>query len=199
MNQKTNDRDKTYVVIGASNHSEKKRSENDFYATPPLATRKLLQLEEFSPTIYEPCCGMNHIANEFRKAGYVVETSDIVDMIGDGSVEIKDFLKNETMYDMDIVTNPPYKHAKEFVEKCLESVSNGHKVAMFLKLSFLEGKARKSMFAKYPPKTIYVSSERLGCSETGEFNEDGNTGSAIAYAWYIWEKGYVGDTILKWF
>ena len=24
-------------------------------------------------------------------------------------------------------------------------------------------------------------------------------GSAVAYAWYIWEKGYKGETILKWF
>ena len=24
-------------------------------------------------------------------------------------------------------------------------------------------------------------------------------GSAVAYAWYIWEKGYKGDTVLKWF
>jgi len=24
-------------------------------------------------------------------------------------------------------------------------------------------------------------------------------GSATAYGWYIWEKGYKGDTIIKWF
>jgi len=23
-------------------------------------------------------------------------------------------------------------------------------------------------------------------------------GSAVAYAWFIWEKGYKGDTIVKW-
>jgi len=24
-------------------------------------------------------------------------------------------------------------------------------------------------------------------------------GGAIAYAWFVWEKGYKGDTVLKWF
>jgi hypothetical protein len=24
-------------------------------------------------------------------------------------------------------------------------------------------------------------------------------GSAVAYAWYVWEKGFNGDTIVKWF
>ena len=23
-------------------------------------------------------------------------------------------------------------------------------------------------------------------------------GSALAYAWYEWEKGYTGDTVIKW-
>lgn len=188
-----------YNTLGASNHTDKERSKNDFYATPPLAVKKLLELEKFSDTIWEPACGMNHIAYEFLNAGYNVRTSDIVDMIGNGTVIIEDFLKNEVVRDMDIVTNPPYKYATEFVEKAMESITDGHKVAMFLKLQFLEGKKRKALFEKYPPKTIYVASSRFGCSETGEFDETGNTGSAIAYCWYIWEKGYKGDTILKWF
>lgn len=70
---------------------------------------------------------------------------------------------------------------------------------MFLKLMFLETKKRKELFEKYPPKYVYVSSSRLGCSQTGEFNSDGNIGSTVAYCWYIWEKGYTGDTILRWF
>jgi len=26
-----------------------------------------------------------------------------------------------------------------------------------------------------------------------------NGGSAVAYAWYVWEKGHNGDTTVKWF
>ena len=25
------------------------------------------------------------------------------------------------------------------------------------------------------------------------------TGGALTFCWYIWEKGYKGDTIIKWF
>ena len=67
---------------------------------------------------------------------------------------------------------------------------------MFLKLQFLEGKARKSLFKKYPPKVVYVSSARLLCAKNGEFEK--YPSSAVAYAWFVWEKGFTGDPIIKW-
>jgi len=67
---------------------------------------------------------------------------------------------------------------------------------MFLKLQFLEGKARKELFAKHPPITVYVSSSRLLCAKNGDFESAG--GSAVAYCWYIWEKGFADETTLKW-
>ena len=51
-------------------------------------------------------------------------------------------------------------------------------------------------FKKYPPKTIYVFSGRIPCAKNGDF--DKYPSSAIAYAWFVWEKGYQGDTIVKW-
>lgn len=72
----------------------------------------------------------------------------------------------------------------------------GRKVAMFLKLQFLEGKSRKQFFLENPPKAIYVSSSRLICAINGEF--DKISSSAVAYAWFVWEKGFTGDPIIKW-
>ena len=76
---------------------------------------------------------------------------------------------------------------------------------MFLKLQFLEGKERKEFFLKNPPKTVYVSSSRIVCAINGEFEKlNEKTGkiermtSAAAYAWFVWEKGYKGDTVVKW-
>ena len=66
---------------------------------------------------------------------------------------------------------------------------------MFLKLQFLEGKERKKLFLSQPPKTVYVSSSRIECGMNGEFKKT----SAVAYCWYIWEKGYKGATEIKWF
>lgn len=188
-----------FNTLGASNHTEEERSKNDFYATPPLAVRKSLQLEQFDENIWEPACGMNHITNVLRQHGYKVRTSDIVNMTGEPDIELLDIFTYNGTFDGDIISNPPYSLWKEFTEKCLEIVPEGHKVAMFLKLQFLESKKRYDLFKKYPPKVIYVSINRLGCSKTGQFNEDDNCSSAICYCWYIWEKGYTGDTIIKWF
>lgn len=102
-----------------------------------------------------------------------------------------------TDFQGDIITNPPYKYALEFAVKALETVRKGGKVALFLKLLFLEGKKRKEFFKKYPPKRIYVSSSRITCAKNGDF-EKYDDGGAIAYAWYIWQKGYKGDTVIKW-
>ena len=89
--------------------------------------------------------------------------------------------------------------ATQFVKHSLDLAQDGVKVAMFLKIQFLEGKERKKLFTEYPPKTIYVSSSRLLCAKNGEFEKmKAGGGSAVAYAWYVWEKGYKGDTIIKW-
>ena len=98
------------------------------------------------------------------------------------------------------MTNPPYKFAKEFVLKSLETVADGRKVYMFLKLTFLEGKSRfNELFSKYPPKNIYVFSERVMCAKNGDFETmKTGGGSAVAYAWYVWEKGYQGKTTIEW-
>ena len=103
------------------------------------------------------------------------------------------------MFNGDIITNPPYKHAQRFIEKALELIPAGNKVAMFLKVQFLEGKARKKLFTKHPPKTIYVSSSRLLCAKNAEFERmKKGGGSAVAYAWFIWERGFNGKPIIRW-
>ena len=100
---------------------------------------------------------------------------------------------------MDIITNPPYRYAKEFVEHALDIVGDGRKVAMFLKLTFLESKSRRALFEKYPPKRIWVFSERVQCAKNGDFETyKQGVGTAVAYAWYIWEKGYRGETTVGW-
>lgn len=189
----------TYVTLGASNHSEDIRSSNDFYATPPVAVQHLLEIESFNKNIWEPGCGMNHIVEILEQAGYNVKRSDIVQMVEDDKFEQIDFLTTTGTWDGDIVTNPPFKLATEFVAKALDLVKPGAKVAMFLKLQFLEGTKRYSaLFEDNPPKRIWVSTHRYGCTKDGYFNEKGNAPSAICYCWFIWEKGFKGDPIVKW-
>lgn len=186
-----------YATIGASNHSVSDRGVDDYYATDPKALEALLQFEVFHEKVWEPACGGGHLSCVLEAHGYSVRNSDIVDRIGDGSVELLDFIEGDTgLWAGDIVTNPPYSFAQQFVEKALSTVVDGSKVAMFLKLTFLEGKKRKSLFAKHPPKRVYVFSSRVTCAKGGDFCS--TQSSAVAYAWFIWEKGYSMDTIVRW-
>lgn len=138
-----------FANIGATNHSTGEREKNDYYATEPKAAELLCDLETFSKNIWECACGEGHMAEVFKTRGYNVIASDLIER-GYGTSGV-DFLKWDMPFDGDIITNPPYKYAKEFVEHALSLIPDGRKVAMFLKVQFLEGKARKKMFEESPP------------------------------------------------
>ena len=178
-------------------NTEERHSE-DYYATEPKALELLLEQEEFSKTVWEPAVGGGHLAEVLKSHGYNVVCSDIVDR-GYENTMLIDFFKDGYNMGCDIITNPPYKYAKEFVEKALELVGSGGKVAMFLKLTFLESKKRRELFEKYPPKVIYVSSSRLQCAKNGDFaTYKQGVGTAVAYAWFVWEDGWQGEPVVRW-
>ena len=183
-----------FITLGASNHVKGKREENDYYATEPIAGHLLLEVEPELNNIWECACGEGHLAKVFDSYGKLGKATDLINR-GYGSVE--DFLFNTIPYhNGDIVTNPPFKYAQEFVENALARVDEGRKVCMFLKVLFLESKSRKELFTKYPPKVIYISSSRINCAKGGDFEK--YTTKAIAYAWYVWVKGYQGETVVRW-
>lgn len=191
----TGGRASVFKTIGASSHADHERQREDYYATEPAATEWLCKLETFKGPILEPACGDSHISKALIGGGYSVTSRDLVDR---GYGEVADFLSiDNTEWDGDIVTNPPYKYALEFVEKALAIIPEGRKVAFFLKLTFLEGKGRKHLFQTQPPIRVWVSCSRLLCAMNGKFDKIG--GSATAYAWFVWQKGYKGPTEVRWF
>ncbi len=197
MKDWTGNKNSIFKTLGASNHTDKERQKHDYYATEPKAVELLLEVEEFSDHIWECACGEGHLSEVLIERGYNVRSTDLIDRgYGEGGLN---FLTQSELFDGDIITNPPYKHATEFVYKALDLIPEGRKVAMFLKLQFLEGKKRKKLFLTHPPKVVYVSSSRLLCAKNGEFERmRAGGGSAVAYAWFVWVKGFKGDTIVKW-
>lgn len=186
-----------FSMLGASTHSSTEREETDYYATDPLAMELLLEREKFFPVIWECACGAGHLSKVLERNGYKVISTDLI-YRGYGEKTSVDFLNSKIEpFDCDIVTNPPYKYGLEFAEKALDFVRPGRKVAMFLRLQFLEGKQRRDFFTVAPPKTVYVSSSRIVCAKNAEF--DRCKSSAVAYAWFVWEKGFRGDPVIKWF
>ena len=179
-------------AVHAVNQRNQDAEANDYYATDPQAVEMLLEQEAFDHYILEPACGEGHISEVLKAHGYHVTSTDLVDR---GYALMKqDFLAWSSPWNGDIITNPPYKYAREFVEKALELVPTGNKVAMFVKLTFLEGQARRELFRQNPPQSVYVSSARLECGKNGVFTGQ----SAVAYCWVVWKKGYPGPTHLKW-
>lgn len=187
--------DKVFTPMGARNYAREKRANRDFYVTDPKATIELLKREIFYPEVLEPCSGNGVMAKIIEDAGYKVTASDIhpVGTVG----EKKDFM-DYWYWHGDIITNPPYQRAQEFVEHALDITSPDAKVAMFLRLLFLESKKRRKLFDKYPPKCVYVFSERLRCYKDGDMKYKDKSGSAIAFAWFVWDKTYEGKTYIEW-
>ena len=120
---------KVFTTLGSSNHVPEEREAFDYYATDPKAVEMLLELEQFSPVIWEPACGEGHISKVLQAHGYEVISTDLI-YRGFGDPEPLDFLK-ETLDDFegDIITNPPYSMGLEFVQRALESVR--HRMASY--------------------------------------------------------------------
>lgn len=184
-----------FSTLSANSHSEEDREQNDYYATDPIAAVKLLEIESFSQNIWEPCCGEGHLSKILVENGKNVHSTDLIDRgYGIGGF---DFLQQKEKVNCDIITNPPYSMAQEIIEHAMSITSPGNKVAMFLKIQFLETPKRKKLFDKYPIKTIHLSSKRISCAKNGDF--ENQKSSAVFYAWYVWENGYSGPTEMKWF
>lgn len=80
-----------HAILGARNYAREDRQVDDYYATEPKAAILLMEVEQFSPMIWECACGEGHLSEEFRKAGYQVYSSDLVNR---GYGNEQDFLQS---------------------------------------------------------------------------------------------------------
>ena len=194
----TGNKNSVFKTLGASNHTDKERQNEDYYATDPIAIDVLIRDGKvtFDKPIWECACGRGDLSDRLKDYGYDVYSTDLVYRgYGKGGI---DFLTYDGVWEGDVLTNPPYKYAKEFIEHAMEIIPKGRRVFMFLKVQFLEGKARRKLFEKYPPKCVYVSSSRILCAKNAMFDEmKAGGGSAVAYAWFEFEKGYKGRNYIK--
>lgn len=180
------------ATSGFHNNSDYDREVNDFYATSPIALEKLLEKETFE-NVWECACGQGHLSEVLKAKGIHGKSSDLIDR---RYGEVLDFLSYGDEWDGDIITNPPYSQATQFVYWALELVKTGRKVAMIFPQRYLSSKERYKLFIIHPPKVVYAFSGRVSCAMNGDFTAHSN--SAVDYLWIIWEKGFKGDTILKW-
>lgn len=179
------------------------RNENDLYPTPPLATYILQKYINLPKNIVEPCAGRGNISVELIRNGYNVKSFDLHEYdttlctIQTG-VDVLSLPKQKG-YDA-LVTNPPYH--KDLPRKIAEKgISEYDVTAMFVRLTFLEGKKRKKMFTNNPPSDIIILSDRIkfGTGLLEPINKNDQIGGMIAYAWVIFDKRAKSDsTQMRW-
>jgi len=191
---------KGHSIAGTSTTRE--RIDNDYYATPPEATESLLHMFDLSNcnSFLEPACGKGHISEVLKEyyPNKKISSTDLIDRgYSGGGI---DFLNLKSMghkWDC-IITNPPFKLAKEFILKALQ-LSNKY-VIMFAKIQLLEGIGRKELFDKYPPKHIYVFRNRINPMRNGNpLDEKGKPwASTMCFTWFVWEIGFKGEPTIRW-
>lgn len=176
---------KSPALIG--NAPGKQRREADFYPTPYSITEHLLKRVEFPGNVIEPSAGNGAMVEIFKKywAPHNIEYFD--KSIGPYK---RDFLTYEIKSD-NIITNPPFSLAMEFVLKAKELANN--KIAFFLPLTYLHGQDRyKRIYQdnEFPLRHVYIFTRRPHLA--GPLREDGKyiTGM-MDFAWFIWERGYI--------
>ena len=185
-------------VVGSSAHSPGERQADDYYATDPQALRDFLLASKddivLAPNIWEPACGEGNLSKVLQESHYVLSTDKVNRGFSDPQM---DFLEGDHWWWAgDILTNPPFKLAQQFVEKSLELIDNKNYAIFLLRIQFLEGQKRKKFFEVSPPKFVYVHSKRIGIWKNNE--KEKYTGNALCFAWFVWQKGYNGKTEVRW-
>lgn len=152
-------------------------------------TEQLLQNEEFIGNVLEPSCGKGAISKVLKEHNFEVTAQDYDEGLG------IDFLKFNKKFD-NIITNPPFRLANEFVKKSLELANN--KIAMLLPLNYLHGVTRlNEIYNLKKLKTVYVFTRYPLLTQ--DLREDGKykTGMMV-YAWYIWDQKYYEYPEIRW-
>lgn len=189
-----------YISANAINNLPKRR-DFDFYPTPLSVAMDALEYlpEDFKPQcLLDPGAGTGVWGRAARLLWpfLTITGVDIRPVFRPKEYNFwlqEDYLLTDKTPAFDlIVGNPPYKYTEQFVRHSLGMLENGGHLVFLLRLSFLEGQERRrGLWREYPPRFVVVCSKRVS------FTGDGQT-NATAYAYFIWQKGWKGETVLKW-
>jgi hypothetical protein len=190
------------IYVGVK-RDDPNRNENDLYPTPPLATYILQKYVSLPKNIVEPCAGRGNISIELQRCGFNVTSFDLhkYDPVLCNIQTCVDVLSlpKQPGYDA-LVTNPPYhKDLPRLIAE--KGIAEYEVTALFVRLTFLEGKKRKKMFTKHPPSDIIILSDRIkfGTGLLEPINKNDQIGGMIAYAWVVFDKRKRRDsTQLQW-
>lgn len=185
------------IQPSSARHSPR-RIPNEFYPTPPEATRALLSVERFDGSIWEPACGDGAIASVLADAGHKVVATDLVDY--NFGISGIDFLKELRPRAKHIVTNPPYGSglADAFAEKALAfSAETNGIVAMLLNMASLAHRRRTAWWKQKPPARLYAIDD-IVCWPSHRYGPAPEYFTKHRYIWAVWTPNHQGPSAFWW-
>lgn len=159
-----------------------KRKPADYYPTPPDVTHALMRHLNLprSTVIWEPACGDGSMSKVLEQYVDSVTSTDLRRDSGYGREET-DFLNPDVSFECDwIITNPPFSHAAEFIEKSLQITPN---VAMLLKATFWHARKRLSLFQQTLPSAILPLTWRPSFLE-----KERGSSPLMDVMWVVWSQ-----------
>lgn len=173
--------------MSSTNRGSNRNPIVDFYPTPLYTLKSLTDHHFINYPVLEPCAGDLAIANELEKDGLVITNDNRLDTPTHYHENYLEWVPDINF--KTIITNPPFSIAEEVITKALADVSNNGEVIMLLRLNFLGSQKRHNFWQRNTPQKIYVLSKRPKFT--------GNSSDSCEYAWFVWKKTYIGETVIS--
>lgn len=162
------------------------RSPDDFYETPPEATRTLLAHEPIGDNVWECASGKGAISRVLEHAGRSVVSTDLrAERYGFGKP--CDFLKAtpelyKTYRCQDIVTNPPFEFLTEFIQQGISLQPQRLALHVPVNALFKVSRRRVMELTQFPARVlVFVPSLKVDMKHDGK-----PTTSMFNHCWAIW-------------
>ncbi|WP_316859956.1 hypothetical protein [uncultured Cohaesibacter sp.] len=167
------------------------RHPEDWYVEPHWCNRRLFEAEEFDGAIWDPACGLGRVLHAAECAGLPTTGSDIVERSAFCD-KVIDFLECYTPRGRNIVSNPPFGRAEEFLRHALR-LADG-KVVFLLPLSWLTGAKRSRFLEATPLCRVHILAPRpsMPPGPVVEANIEPGGGTKD-FAWFVWQRGFEGN------
>ncbi len=174
------------------------RDVDDWYAEPEWVSERLFVHEKFEGEIHDPACGTGRIVRSARKLGYEAFGTDKIDRVPWRTEAIIDFMSADYTGGVDnIVCNPPFGIAEQFVARALQKASR--KVAMLLPANWVQGDKRSRWLDTTPLRRVYFITPRPSMPPGAALAAGQKPGNGTTdYCWMVWLRGFDGAPEIRW-
>jgi hypothetical protein len=161
------------------------RKERDSYQTPPWVTHALRSHLGDIKSIWEPACGNGAMVDVFRDWGLTeIHYPDIA--------RGEDFLLMPPRPVSAIISNPPYSHARQFIEHALNlTKSHDGTVAMLLRTDFDHAQTRQHLFGN-----CKQFSKKLALTRRIIWFDGPKAAPSFNHSWFLWSWKHSGPPTL---